>query len=568
MKPAPIISRISSGVDVIFFDWGDGLRGHPVLVFDFGPDGRICMSIEVRITKGQDYSVFRSLYRQQELIFVAADERDVDPAAHEVQPRSMGVPLPHQFERRGAAEAVPRLRGYDQSTVRDSALVPRAVHQLHDVLLQAAQHDRSAGTGASSPTADWIGPSTGTVDWTGLYPSRNSADSPTSTTSRTQPRRRGSGIISAANSKGAAMSDEVIPLLKVHEYFQGASDETLQEVARHGTGRAVSSRQRRPRGGRRAHHGRLRPARAAQGRSGQHPRHRVAVPHDRARRTVRDDGRRARRTRADPRRRAGAHDGPQAGLRTGDGADARQAGPAPSVAQDLRGKPAKALPRRRSQAVGDDAGADPRFTRDAPGGRTAHPAAVRHRRATRRLQRFGPAAGFAERAVPAAPRGRPRPDTGGNPRAGRSLAGRQSNHFRRPHLPDAGTGGAADGTRRPRRLFRPGRCGGRRNPPPAGDRRDGPRLARQDQCRLVARGRQSRGPRRAEPRRSRLPAISRSTKRRRDCPGAGRWPTGWSGWSTTSAACAWAWPSAAGPPEACRTSACSRPSSATASSST
>ena len=30
------------------------------------------------------------------------------------------------------------------------------------------------------------------------------------------------------------MSDEVIPLLKVHEYFQGASDEALQEVARLG----------------------------------------------------------------------------------------------------------------------------------------------------------------------------------------------------------------------------------------------------------------------------------------------------------------------------------------------
>ena len=30
------------------------------------------------------------------------------------------------------------------------------------------------------------------------------------------------------------MNDEVIPLLKVHEYFQGASDETLEEVARLG----------------------------------------------------------------------------------------------------------------------------------------------------------------------------------------------------------------------------------------------------------------------------------------------------------------------------------------------
>ncbi len=64
------------GVDVIFFVWGRFL-GHPVLVFDFGPDGRICMSIEARMLNGQEYSVVRSLYRQQELIFVAADERDV-----------------------------------------------------------------------------------------------------------------------------------------------------------------------------------------------------------------------------------------------------------------------------------------------------------------------------------------------------------------------------------------------------------------------------------------------------------------------------------------------------------
>ncbi|MDR3621461.1 MAG: DUF4105 domain-containing protein [Paludisphaera borealis] len=65
------------GVDVIFFDWGNGFLGHPALIFDFGPDGRICMSIEARLPKGQKYSVVRSLYRQQELIFVAADERDV-----------------------------------------------------------------------------------------------------------------------------------------------------------------------------------------------------------------------------------------------------------------------------------------------------------------------------------------------------------------------------------------------------------------------------------------------------------------------------------------------------------
>jgi hypothetical protein len=64
-------------LDVVFFNWGSAWMSHPVLVFDFGPDGRVCVSIEVRYRKGQDYSVLRSLYRQQELIFVVADERDV-----------------------------------------------------------------------------------------------------------------------------------------------------------------------------------------------------------------------------------------------------------------------------------------------------------------------------------------------------------------------------------------------------------------------------------------------------------------------------------------------------------
>jgi hypothetical protein len=65
------------GVDVIFFVWSISFLGHPVLVFDFGCDGRLCMSIEMRLRKGQEYSILRGLYRQQELIFLAADERDI-----------------------------------------------------------------------------------------------------------------------------------------------------------------------------------------------------------------------------------------------------------------------------------------------------------------------------------------------------------------------------------------------------------------------------------------------------------------------------------------------------------
>jgi hypothetical protein len=65
-----------TGVDVILFNWGSAIMSHPVLTFDFGPDGRVCMSIEVRYQRGQQYSILRSLYHFYELIFLVADERD------------------------------------------------------------------------------------------------------------------------------------------------------------------------------------------------------------------------------------------------------------------------------------------------------------------------------------------------------------------------------------------------------------------------------------------------------------------------------------------------------------
>ena len=64
------------GVDLLIVFWGSPLICHPLLIFDFGDDGRICTSIEVRYRKGQKYGFFRSLYRQQELAYVYCDERD------------------------------------------------------------------------------------------------------------------------------------------------------------------------------------------------------------------------------------------------------------------------------------------------------------------------------------------------------------------------------------------------------------------------------------------------------------------------------------------------------------
>lgn len=65
-----------TGVDGVIIYWGSPLISHPMLVFDFGDEGRLCISIEVRYRNEQKFSFFRTLYRQQEIMYVVTDERD------------------------------------------------------------------------------------------------------------------------------------------------------------------------------------------------------------------------------------------------------------------------------------------------------------------------------------------------------------------------------------------------------------------------------------------------------------------------------------------------------------
>jgi hypothetical protein len=64
-------------LDLFINYWGSPLIAHPILSFDFGAQGRICFSIETRVARGQGYSPIAGLYRQYELIYIAADEGDV-----------------------------------------------------------------------------------------------------------------------------------------------------------------------------------------------------------------------------------------------------------------------------------------------------------------------------------------------------------------------------------------------------------------------------------------------------------------------------------------------------------
>ncbi len=65
------------GLDLFINYWGSPYMAHPILSFDFGPQGRLCFSIEVRPKAGQPYSPVGGLYRRYELIYIAATERDV-----------------------------------------------------------------------------------------------------------------------------------------------------------------------------------------------------------------------------------------------------------------------------------------------------------------------------------------------------------------------------------------------------------------------------------------------------------------------------------------------------------
>jgi hypothetical protein len=64
-------------VDFFTNFWGPKLICHTFLSFDFGPDGYVCISIETRMAKGQNYSALAGLYRQFELYYVIGDERDI-----------------------------------------------------------------------------------------------------------------------------------------------------------------------------------------------------------------------------------------------------------------------------------------------------------------------------------------------------------------------------------------------------------------------------------------------------------------------------------------------------------
>jgi len=64
-------------VDLYLVYWGPTRIAHTMISFGFGKEGYVCISIETRKEVGEEYSSIKGFFKQYELIYVVADERDL-----------------------------------------------------------------------------------------------------------------------------------------------------------------------------------------------------------------------------------------------------------------------------------------------------------------------------------------------------------------------------------------------------------------------------------------------------------------------------------------------------------
>lgn len=65
------------GIDLFITYWGSPWIAHPIVSFDFGAGGHLAISVETRKEVGEEYSAVLGFFRQYELVYVLADERDL-----------------------------------------------------------------------------------------------------------------------------------------------------------------------------------------------------------------------------------------------------------------------------------------------------------------------------------------------------------------------------------------------------------------------------------------------------------------------------------------------------------
>ena len=136
------------GADLFLSYWGSPSIAHTIVSWDFRDATPLAISIETRKEKGESYSAVRGFFREYELYYVAADERDL-----------IGVRTNHRGEdvylyrvRVAPAEARALLLDY-VATMNDLAAHPRWYNAAVDNCTTGIRvHVQHAGT---APPWDW-----------------------------------------------------------------------------------------------------------------------------------------------------------------------------------------------------------------------------------------------------------------------------------------------------------------------------------------------------------------------------------------------------------------------------
>ena len=65
------------GIDIFLSYWASDHIAHTILSWDFGEDGHLPISIETRKDETQEYSTIKGFFKQFQICYIAADERDI-----------------------------------------------------------------------------------------------------------------------------------------------------------------------------------------------------------------------------------------------------------------------------------------------------------------------------------------------------------------------------------------------------------------------------------------------------------------------------------------------------------
>jgi Domain of unknown function (DUF4105) len=131
------------GFDMFLSNWGPKAIAHTISSWEFLDGRHLAISIETRKVKGQEYSALLGFFRQYELYYVVADERDV--IGVRAGPRGEDV---HLYRLRGSPEIARALLRDYLAEVNSLTRAPRWYNALtHNCTTEIRHHVQQVASG-------------------------------------------------------------------------------------------------------------------------------------------------------------------------------------------------------------------------------------------------------------------------------------------------------------------------------------------------------------------------------------------------------------------------------------